>query len=723
MSIHESIEGKFVAAVVCQRAGNLRDAISIYREILSAEPNHEGSIGNLAIVAKEQGNYDQAAKLLQKLIQLNPKDSNAHNTLGNVYHEQGNMKNAIRCYKKAVELNCDFTSAYINLGVAYQNIGNTRQSIFHLQNGLKSNAESADINFCLANVYSQSADYESAISHYYKVLQIQPHNSKLHSNLALCLKALHKNDLALDHLKKAIDLDPYSANAHYNLGSLHQEVGYYRKAVEHYKSAIKIDPNFAQPHINLAKIFSDLGHEDEALTYLNRAVLLSPKDEDVYYNLGNLFAKRLDYKKSNNFYQISIQLGSKKAVSNYLLNLHYSEKIDRQFAFDEHKLQAKKIHADSSFEKSVLSNPLATLSNDNKIRVGYLSSDFREHSVSYFLEPVIEHHDYKSFDIFCFHNSDVEDGVTDRIKMRPTNFISIHGMSDSMAFDQIKRCNLHILIDLNGHTEGNRLEIVRSGLARKILSWIGYPNTTGLESFDYKITDSYCDPPIVSDQFYVESLLHLDGFFLVYRPPSHLPKIQVSPYLSNGYLTFGSFNNFKKINPSLVHTWSHVLKTFPKSNLILKNSGRPNSWQKKFLFRSFETADIDSSRVKIFERMEDSKQHLNLYNLIDMTLDTHPYSGTTTTFESLIMGVPVFTLTGQAHVSRVTGSILHSLGLNQFIADSKKDYIPKLESLTRDKQHFDKGYRKRLLESDLCDGLLFTKKLEAQLKSLIQEKP
>ena len=710
----ESVEKMFVLALKYQKAGDLSMASQIYQNILAVAPEHTASIGNLALIVQHSGNNDLSIKLLKKLISLEPNDTRAYSTLGNAYYHHGCAQTAIECYKKVLELAPESTSAFADLGITYQHIGDFHQAVSYLKRGLELDANSGHINFCLGNVYYESANYKPAIHHYKKVIQVEPDHSEAYANLALSYKALKQNNLAIDSIKIALELTPNSSNFHYNLGNIYQQVGKPKRAILCYQKAIQIKPRFSQAYINLGNILRDLGRRNKAIEYLKEAVRLAPGDPDVYYNLGLHLSDLNDYKKSSHFYQIAIGLRSKQAVSNYLMDLNYYEQIDPKLIFDNHLREAKKLHIDP------LSNdPISVPRQDgykSKIKIGYLSSDFRNHSVACFFQPIVEFHNRDEFEVFCFSNSSIEDEITNQIRTHSDHFIPIHHLSDVVAFQKIKSQDLDFLIDLNGHTSGNRLAILRSGLAKKVLSWIGYPTTTGLSTVDYKISDNYCDPAPFTDQFYAEDLLRLDGFFMVYKPPNFLPEIQPSPCFSNGYLTFGCFNNFKKINHSLIRMWSRALLDQPHSRLILKNSGKPNQQQKEIFLDFFYQSGVDDSRIKFFDRMESRVDHLNLYNLVDISLDTYPYSGTTTTFESLLMGVPVFTMVGQTHVSRVTGSILDQLDLHQFTVSNFEDYVPELRQLAQKKCNFDRSYRQRLIQSNLCDGLTFVRGLETKLK-------
>ena len=709
---------QFESAVRYQNLGDFSMAESLYRKILSTQPNHIPSIGNLAIVSQKLGKFDLSVKLLHKLTRLNPSDDNAYTTLGNLYYNRGKKKKAINYYLRAIRLNPKSASTYANLGLAYQEIGDIKEAMFFIHRGLQVDPEATDLHFCLANIYNLIGQFRKAVKSYATVIEIEPRHARAYCNLAISLKALKKYDLAIENIEYAIKIEPNRASFHYNLGNILKETGQYREAVKCHQTAIQLAPDFTEPYTNLGILLEDLGRFDEAIRYLTRALQLAPKDADTHYNLGNLFAEILEYEKSNRFYNTAIELNSKEAVSNYLMNLNYAEALDPNFVYDQHKTKAKKLETDESEDYAYHGN-IVSKSSNQKIRIGYLSSDFRQHSVSYFLQSVIEYHDRNKFEIFCFYNSDIEDEITDRIRNWSDHFISVYHLPDHMAYHQIKKCDLNFLIELNGHTKGNRLTILHSDISEKILSWVGYPNTTGLSTVDYKITDNYCDPAPFADEFYVEDLLRFEQFFMVYDPPLFLPEIEPSPYITNGYLTFGSFNNFKKINPSLIDLWACVLNTFPDSKLLLKNSGKSNMRMNQNIIEHFQKANIDDSRINLFDRLENEKEHLSLYNLVDVSLDTHPYSGTATTFESLVMGVPVFTLTGEMHASRVTGSILHQLKLDHFVVIDRQDYVQQLKKNIYEQNSLDRSYRQKLLESDLCNGSDFTRKLERKLVQIM----
>ena len=716
------IDRLFATAVEHQQAGNLKDSEDLYKKILATNPNHCPSMSNLAFLAKKFRKYDLAIDLLQKLIKVNSKDAHAYNALGNIHRQLADNQRAIDCYQIATQIDPHYTTAYANLGVLHQQLGNCQKAAVFLQKAVQIAPDTASHHFNMGNVYYGLGKYQQAINCYQLAIEIDPRATQSHCNLAITFKKIKKHESAVDSLKRAIEIDSNLANAHYNLGNTYQELGKYQNAIECFQRALQINPNFAQAYTNFGALLKDLERYDEAIDCLQRALRITPRDADIYYNLGNIFAELLDYHKSNVFYQSATRFGSTKAINNYLMNLNYVERYSRQYVFDHHQTEAKKLLFKLPSEWTIDSD-YRDYFPFTKVRIGYLSSDFREHSVAYFFESILEHHNRDQFEVFCFFNSEVEDEVTKRLRTLADHFMSIHQLSDTEAFLHIKSFNLHFLVELNGHTADNRLAILHSGIAYKVLSWIGYPNTTGLRSVDYKISDEYCDPVPSSDKFYTEELIRFDKFFMVYKPPQPLPAVTPSPYQENKFLTFGSFNNYKKINPSLIKIWASILAEFPSSTLRLKNNRKTNQLEQNRFLKYFEQTNIDAGRISFFDRMEDRSEHLDLYNSIDISLDTYPYSGTTTTFESLVMGVPVFTLAGQTHASRVTGSILNQLGLDQFIVTDPSNYARQLRKIVADKQTLARGYRQRLLESDLCGGSSFVKELEKKFRHILSQKP
>jgi predicted O-linked N-acetylglucosamine transferase (SPINDLY family) len=349
------------------------------------------------------------------------------------------------------------------------------------------------------------------------------------------------------------------------------------------------------------------------------------------------------------------------------------------------------------------------------LRIGYVSPDFRNHSVAYFIEPVIREHSPDNFDVICYSHSFVQDHVTESIKQSAGDWRDITRASDDVAYKLIREDGIDILIDLAGHTGNNRLPLFARKPAPVQISWIGYPATTGLSAIDYKIVDEYTDPSGITDQFYTERLLRLPDTFLCYLPDASIPAVGSLPALSSGYITFGSFNHFSKISPMVFSMWQDILRKIPTARLVIKTRSLSDPTVRDSVMKTFRNEGIAEERLELLSWSPSRREHLDLYNRIDIALDTFPYHGTTTTCEALSMGVPVVTLAGDTHCSRVGVSLLSNVGLPELIAYTPESYIEKAVTLANDLEKLQSlrvTLRDKMTLSPLSDAKRFTANLE-----------
>jgi len=355
-----------------------------------------------------------------------------------------------------------------------------------------------------------------------------------------------------------------------------------------------------------------------------------------------------------------------------------------------------------------------------KITVGYLSPDFREHSVSSFIRPVIVNHDRERFRVICYHCGPEKDRTTMQFSEMAEFWRDITDMSDADAYSLIADDNVDILVELAGHTAWNRLQLMAMRPAGINVSWIGYPHSTGLSGIDFRLTDAMADPPGLSEPLSTERLARLPGCFLCYSPPvdSPLPSF-APPMLENGFVTFGSFNNPGKITPKILGCWRALLKAVPESRLMLKGEAFDDPEACSDMLERFS---LPEERVITAGWTPDRRSHLALYNHVDIALDTWPYNGTTTTCEALWMGVPVITLAGSHHASRVGATLLSAAGLGMFICKSAEEYLRKGIELSGNPGLLEwsrRNLRKMVSASPLMDGAGFTLELEKLYDSLV----
>jgi protein O-GlcNAc transferase len=395
----------------------------------------------------------------------------------------------------------------------------------------------------------------------------------------------------------------------------------------------------------------------------------------------------------------------------FVFSMLYDPSYDVQAIFTEHVKLAEQ------FENPLLSDIIPHTNEktlNRRLKIGYVSPDFRRHSVAYFIEPVLSSHNRDHFEIFCYYLISLEDEVTARIKRRTDHWKSIAEMKYDLAAELIRRDGIDILVDLAGHMYKSLLLFARKPAPVQV-TWIGYPATTGFSTMDYKIVDNYTDPPGLTERFYSEKLLRMPECFLCYQPDRDSPEVSALPALTSGEITFGSFNKFAKVTPEVVTLWSTILRRIPNSLLILKSSSFADMNILQNVKGMFARHDIDSVKIDFLPFTASFSEHLKSYSHIDIGLDPFPYNGVTTTCEALWMGVPIITLEGNAHASRVGGSLLSSVGLRELIAQTSDEYISIAVNLARNlkKLRSLRGELRNMMRySPLCDAKRFTGNLE-----------
>jgi len=377
----------------------------------------------------------------------------------------------------------------------------------------------------------------------------------------------------------------------------------------------------------------------------------------------------------------------------------------------------------STFAAKEVARPdAAPLVGQRRLRVGFVSPDFRQHSVAFFFEALVDGYDPERFEFSCYSNVLNEDAVTERLKAKTDHWRSIVGLSDDAAATLIRDDQVDILVDLAGHTGGNRLALFGLRPAPVQVTWLGYPNTTGLGAMDFRLTDAIADPE-KADAIHTESLVRLENGFLCYRPDESAPDVSLPPITQNGYVTFGSFNNITKVTPDVVLGWANVMHGFADSRLYLKSKLLEETTVREKILAQFAESNINPERIEIAGRVPGYFDHLACYSNVDIALDTYPYNGTTTTCEALWMGVPVVVPGGKTHRSRVSQSILSRVGLSQAVAESPDDMTRVVTELTQsvsDLASLRAGLREAMRDSALCQPARFAQSVQNAFLAMLE---
>ena len=438
---------------------------------------------------------------------------------------------------------------------------------------------------------------------------------------------------------------------------------------------------------------------------------IKPDFAEAYNNLGDVLnlQGKLDEAVANFQQALRIKPDYATAHGNLAFSLNYHSNIEPAAIFAEHRRWGE-VHG--RFSETPLT--YRNLPDPNRrLRIGYVSPDFRRHSAAFFSEHLLTHHDRDHFEIMCYAEVAIPDATTERLHALSDGWWSTCGMTDAQVADLVHTDEIDILVDLAGHTANNRLLV----FARKpapVQVAHAYATTTGITAIDYRLTDRWAEPPEHTD-LYTEELVHLPDGFLCYAPPQEAPPVGPLPARETDYITFGSFNNLPKINPQVVALWAKILLATPKARLILKSKPLSDPGTRERYFSLFDANGISRERVSLISYAPSLKEHLGLYNQVDIGLDPFPYNGQVTTFEALWMGVPVVTLAGRVYVGRTGISFLSRLGLTELIADTPQRYVEIAVQLADNLERLSSlraSLRGQMAGSPLCDGQTFTRGLE-----------
>jgi predicted O-linked N-acetylglucosamine transferase (SPINDLY family) len=342
--------------------------------------------------------------------------------------------------------------------------------------------------------------------------------------------------------------------------------------------------------------------------------------------------------------------------------------------------------------------------------------------VAYFVEPVWSRHDRERIEVYAYFNNVNGDAITQRLRGYVDGWLECGEMSDAALAQRIYEDAVDILVDLSGHTGGNRLQVFARKPAPVQVSWLGYPTTTGVSAIDYRISDWEVDPAGYEGHS-VERLVRMSSSYYCYRAGAQAPELAALPARRTGHVTFGSFNNLAKVSGALLQLWGRILQALPQSRLLLKSKTLLDHGVRRRVLERMSEAGIDVERVRLHGWSRESGEHLSLYGEVDIGLDTYPYNGATTTCEALWMGVPVITLKGASHASRMGASLLKAAGLAQFVATSEEQYVRLAVELADQLERLEQlraGMRERLRDSALLDEAGFTRELERAYRQMWQ---
>lgn len=640
------------------------------------------------LARQQAGDFPAAEAIYREILEHQPNCADALNLMGAIALARRRAGEAAELFRRATDANPRAPAFPSNLGAALAALGRHGEAEAAYRQALALDPELADAEHGLALALEALGRPEAAVEAYERLLACRPENAAALTDLGGVLRTLDRHEESEAACRRALALAPQLAEAHYGLGAALAARGRQGEAAHAYEQAIVLKPELAQAHHGLGVAREALGQPAAAVAAFAGALALDPYDARAHSNL--IFCMNYDSRFS---------AGDVLAESQRWNEVHAARLTAGARAHGNHP------------------DP------DRRLRVGYVSPNLCQHSVGHFFEPLLRAHDRSAVEVFCYAEVAKPDAVTARLSGLADGWRSTVGLTHGEVAEAIRDDGIDVLVDLAGHTGGNRLPALAERPAPLQLTWLGYPASTGMAAIDYRLTDAVADPEGRAEALWSEKLLRLPGGFLCYAPPAGSPEVGPPPVQADAHVTFGSFNNLTKLQPAVLRAWAALLRAVPGSRLLLKSSRLDAAASRARVRDELAALGVAAERVEVLARLPENAAHLAAYGQVDIALDPFPWNGTTTTCEALWMGVPVVVLAGDRHAGRVGASMLSRLGLEELVAGNADDYVEKAAALAAEPERLARlrgELRGRLLASPLCDAAGFARSVEAAYREIWQ---
>jgi predicted O-linked N-acetylglucosamine transferase (SPINDLY family) len=708
---------------VLKAQGRLDEAGAALKWAAQLDPDDVEVQSNLGITLCEQDRLDEAIAAFARAVQCRPDLAEVHNNLGTALRLASRLDEAITAYERAITLRPDYPEARNNLGMTRNDLGNAlwRQGrfdealdCFSRAVALTPGLAAAQNNLGSARMHQGHLD--KAIVAYGRAIALQPDFAEFHSNLGFALYKAGRLEEAVAAFGRAIALEPGLAEAYNNLGNALWDQGCLAAALAAFRQAVTVRPELADGHNNLAIALRQQGQPDAALAAFRQAIALDADYAEAHNNLGVLLKDQghLDEALDCFHRAVALKPDYSQAASNVVFTLWFHPDFEAPTILAAHRDWARRFAEPLATEILPHGNDRAP---DRRLRVGFLSPDFRVHPVGQLLVPLFAHHDRRQTEFIGYSDVTAADGVTRQLKALAEGWHETAAWNDRQVADRIRADRIDILVDTTMHTASGRPLVFARKPAPVQVAMLSLPVTTGLAAVDYRLTDSALDPPGCGDDLYAEQSIRLPHGFWCYPAPAEAPPFNALPAETNGFVSFGCLNQLAKVSPPAWDAWLAILQALPAARLLIYSE--PGSHLDAVRAR-FHGGGITGDRLGFVGRVP-QRPYFARYHELDLSLDPFPFSGHASTLDSLWMGVPVITLAGRTVVGRAGVSILSSLGLSELIAETPQQYVEIAVALARDQARLSAlraGLRGRMERSALMDVPQFAAEVDAVLRQM-----
>jgi predicted O-linked N-acetylglucosamine transferase (SPINDLY family) len=664
-----------------------------------------------------EGRFADAEATCRQVLEHESDNPDALYLLGVIELRRGQHNEALKCLTRAIQVEPDAHWYYTALSQVHSALGNPAESARALENVVRLEPKNADVWNVLGGLYARLGRMKDAAEAWRRTLALAPERPDVYNNLGTVLAAMGQTIGAIDAFQNAMRLAPGVPDYPVSLARAMLHEGRTEEAIQRLRRLAEQYPEYARVRTALASVLEHTGDFDGAAAECEQALRLDPNSAEAHAQLAQLCVRfgRLSDVVHHFEEAVRIDPTSWRSGSSVLMALQYDPKKSVQDIFEAHRAWGQRF-ADPATRRA---NPSHENDRDpqRKLRVGYLSPDFRNHPISIFAKPIFASHDVKHFEPVIFSDVLRHDDHTLMFRELVPDWHDIQDLSDDEVATLVRDQRIDVLIDLVGHTADNRAMVFARKPAPVQVSYLGYCNTTGMSAMDYVVGDDVTDPP-ERTQPYVEKLIRLPGSFSCFAPRADAPEPNRPPILDRGYATFGAFHKQLKLNDATLDLWARVLNEAPGSRLLMWRNTLTGLTRQRVI-DEFARRGIDTERLDLRSERPATKTHLTIFHDVDVSLDSVPWSGHTTACESIWMGVPFVTIRGAAHAGRMAASALIHAGAGDMVADDADGFVKVATHLARDVARISemrKTLRQRVAQSRLCDATKFTREWEAALR-------
>lgn len=664
------------------------------------------------------GNHERALELLQAVLSRSPKHAAANNLAGFIALQKGKPDDAEARFRIAAEVEPQNTIYRDNIALA-QGMRQQWTETGPLREALERNPLQPELWRKLAQAQAAARRVDAAIAALYEGLSHCPEHPALLHALGNYLHYAGRLTQAATHYAHCLRVAPQWVDAHIDLSLVYLRLLNADLAESAARNAVACAPASARAALNLASVLYQRNRFDEALQHAEHGRALAPGDARTYNQLGMIHAALGDIDKALASYRQGAKLNPDHHTThtNLMLTLLYSDKTSGREIFQQACAYGKRSLPDGSVTHDNSRDP------ERRLRIGFVSGDFRRHVVGLFLMPLFANRDRTQSSYHCYSLNDVPDPFTQMLAGHADHWADVRALDEAQLAERIRADGIDILIDLSGHTSDNRLQMFARRPAPVQVTWLGYPGTTGAAGIPYRFTDDVLDPP-GSEGLSTEIPIRLPSGFFCYQPlPQWGGLLQVGdlPAARNGHVTFGAFNNLTKMSPACIDTWAEILRQVPDSILVSRAKPFALPAERERFARHFAQRGVDPQRIRALVYLPEPARHLEIYHDIDIHLDTHPYTGGTTTCDALWMGAPVVSLSGDRPSARLGATVLHRMGLDDLVAANAEGYVHIAVRLAQDLPRLSglrESMRTRFVASPLHDAPMFARAFDTACRAI-----